>query len=200
MKLRNVLTGLLTLVAGATLAANQVLTFNVPAGTTQTYTAQIGAGFDVVKTGAGKLVVSNDNNTAFSGTVTVKGGILEAQSGLLSDHRVFGANAANTITVEKGAQLITRVPGPKAQGDKQFPNNLVLAGAGPDGSGALRAYRYSGVSGSQGNCDALFGNVVLTDDATVRMEARIGRARSSSRATARWSSRTTPGSICGGRR
>ena len=174
MNSRIVLTVCLALAAGMLLAANQVLTFDVPAGTTQTYTAQIGAGFDVVKTGAGKLVVSNDNNTAFSGTVTVKGGILEAQSGLLSDHRVFGANAANTITVEKGAQLITRVPGPKAQGDKQFPNNLFLAGAGPDGSGALRAYRYSGVSGSQGNCDALFGNVALTDDATVRMEARIG--------------------------
>ena len=34
MKLRNVLTGLLTLVAGATLAANEVLTFDVPAGAT----------------------------------------------------------------------------------------------------------------------------------------------------------------------
>ena len=138
--------------------ANETLTIDVADGATQTYTAQLGAGVDLVKTGTGKLIVSNDFNTAFNGTVTIKAGILEAQSGLLSNHRVFGSAAANTIIVEKGAQLITSVPGPKSQGDKQFPNNLVLAGDGPDGTGALRAYRYTGVSGSGSNCDALFGH------------------------------------------
>ncbi|MDO5318530.1 MAG: hypothetical protein Q4G65_07900, partial [bacterium] len=157
-------------------SANETLTIDVANGATQTYTAQLGAGVDLVKTGTGKLIVSNDLNTAFNGTVTIKAGILEAQSGLLSNHRVFGSAAVNTITVEKGAQLITRVPGPKSQGDKQFPNNLVLAGDGPDGTGALRAYRYTGVSGSGSNCDALFGNVTLTDDAMVRIECRTGFA------------------------
>ena len=156
--------------------ANETLTIDVADGATQTYTAQLGAGVDLVKTGTGKLIVSNDFNTAFNGTVTIKAGILEAQSGLLSNHRVFGSAAANTIIVEKGAQLITSVPGPKSQGDKQFPNNLVLAGDGPDGTGALRAYRYTGVSGSGSNCDALFGNVTLADDAMVRIECRTGFA------------------------
>ena len=57
--------------------ANETLTIDVADGATQTYTAQLGAGVDLVKTGTGKLIVSNDFNTAFNGTVTIKAGILE---------------------------------------------------------------------------------------------------------------------------
>lgn len=167
--------GTLNLGADSATIADGVLTLAVTPGRTLRYTTQLGASVTkVVKIGPGTAVVSNDLNSAFVGTVEIREGILEAQSGLLRDHRVFGAKAENTIKVFKDAQIVLRVPGPAAQGDKQFPNDFEIAGSGPNGTGAIRCYRYSGKSGSQGNCDSLFANVRLTDDAMIRTEARIG--------------------------
>lgn len=168
--------GTLNVSVSSTTLADGVLVFDVAAGATQTYTTQLGADITaVIKKGPGRQIVSNDLNSAFSGTVTIQGGILEAQVGTLSAHRVFGSKLSNTITVEKGGQLLVRVPGPAAQGDRQFPNALVLAGNGPDGSGAMRCFRYSGKTGSKtGNNDALFSDVTLTDDTLLYCDSRLG--------------------------
>ena len=74
------------------------------------------------------LVVTNDANGAFLGTVEVRAGILEAQSALTTTLNVLGSRAENTITVSEGAQLLARVPAGKNQYAQRFPNNLVPSG------------------------------------------------------------------------
>lgn len=167
-----------------TLAAGQVprslvdgvLTYNVPAGITQLHTDVLTAEITkVVKLGAGTLVVSNDNNTAFSGNVEIREGILEAQSAVISDGTttvpVFGRNAANTYTVSKGAQLRVRCPGPTSQAQLLIKGTLVIAGSGPDGNGALY---YVKAAGGNANVDNVFSNVRLTDDASFGNSSRCG--------------------------
>lgn len=170
------LAGMIHVSLASTTLTDGVLVFDVGEGETQTYTTQLGADITaIIKKGLGRQIVSNDLNSAFSGTVTIKEGILEAQVGTLSGHKVFGTKLSNTITVEKGGQLQVRVPGPAGQGDRQFPNALVLAGNGPDGTGALRCFRYTGNPASKtGNNDALFKDVALADNATVYCDCRFG--------------------------
>ena len=166
-----------TLVVGnpGPLVENGVLILDVPQGQTLAYYTQLASPITkVVKLGAGTAIVSNDNNSAWVGTVDIKEGILEAQSAVgntTASIPVFGRNAANTITVFKGAQLHARVPGGKGQTDKRFENNLVLAGDGPDGFGALRMTR---VISGYGSIDRLFSNVTLSDDASVYNGNRMG--------------------------
>ena len=161
--------------AAGVLSANEVRTYDVPEGETVTVAEPLPAGIDVLKTGAGRLVVTNDANTTFNGTVTIRQGILEAQSSLVGVINVLGSQLANTITVEKGAQLVVRVPGPNAQADTRFRNQLVLAGDGPDKTGALRFLKSPG--GKTSNVDNLFSNILLTDDATFNSSSRIGFAK-----------------------
>lgn len=143
-----------------------VLTFDVPEGAVVRYAEPLGADIrQLVKLGAGTLVVTNDANGAFLGTVEVRAGILEAQSALTTTLNVLGSRAENTITVSEGAQLLARVPAGKNQYAQRFPNNLVLAGNGPDGRGALLFVR----SGGDWNVDHLFSNVTLAGDAGVNM-------------------------------
>lgn len=143
-----------------------VLTFDVPEGAVVRYAEPLGADIrQLVKLGAGTLVVTNDANGAFLGTVEVRAGILEAQSALTTTLNVLGSRAENTITVSAGAQLLARVPAGKNQFAQRFPNNLVLAGNGPDGRGALLFVR----SGGDWNVDHLFSNVALAGDAGVNM-------------------------------
>ena len=157
------------------LVENGVLILDVPQGQTLAYYTQLASPITkVVKLGAGTAIVSNDNNSAWVGTVDIKEGILEAQSAVgnsTASIPVFGRNAANTITVFKGAQLHARVPGGKGQVDKRFENNLVLAGDGPDGFGALRMTR---VISGYSSIDQLFMNVTLSDDASVYNGNRMG--------------------------
>lgn len=128
----------IAVLVATTVSANEIRTYDVSEGETLTVTEAIPAGIDVLKTGAGRLVVSNDSNTAFNGTVTVEAGILEAQSSLQGVLNVFGTTSANVITVKNGAQFLVRAPGPKNQNDRRFNNNFVLEGHGPDNLGALR--------------------------------------------------------------
>ena len=166
-----------TLVVGnpGPLVENGVLILDVPQGQTLAYYTQLASPITkVVKLGAGTAIVSNDNNSAWVGTVDIKEGILEAQSAVgnsADSIPVFGRNPANTITVFKGAQLHARVPGGAGQVDKRFENNLVLAGDGPDGFGALRMTR--AIKGYN-SIDKLFMNVTLTDDTSVYNGNRMG--------------------------
>ena len=161
--------------AGSSLA-DGVLTFDVPAGKSVEYYTQLTASITkIVKLGAGTAVISNDNNTAFSGTVEVREGILEAQSGQWAQINTFGGKKANTITVSKGAQLRVCAPNSTQQWVERFPNNLVIAGNGPDGRGALYLIKTAQpLSNSSGNLDHIFTNVTLTDDASVSGTTRMG--------------------------
>ena len=156
--------------------AGGVLTLDVPAGQTLAYYTQLTAAITkIVKIGAGTAIVSNDNNTAFSGTVEVREGILEAQSGAGGQINTFGGKKANTITVSNGAQL--RVLAPNSypnQSTERFPNALVIAGNGPDGFGALRMVKTSQPVGGSGNIDRLFTTVTLSGDASVYSTGRVG--------------------------
>jgi len=156
--------------------ADGVLTFDVPAGKTVEYYTQLTASITkIVKLGAGTAVISNDNNTAFSGTVEVREGILEAQSGQWGRIDTFGGKKANTITVTKGAQLRVLAPNSTNQGAERFPNHLFMAGEGPDGRGALYFVKTAQAkSGSSANIDCLFSTVTLTGDATASGTARMG--------------------------
>ena len=156
--------------------ADGVLTLDVPAGQTLAYYTQLTAAITkIVKIGAGTAIVSNDNNTAFSGTVEIREGILEAQSGAGGKINTFGGQKANTITVSNGAQL--RVLAPNSypnQSTERFPNALVIAGNGPDGFGALRMVKTSQPVGGSGNIDRLFTTVTLSGDASVYSSSRVG--------------------------
>ena len=161
--------------AGQSLA-DGVLTFDVPAGQTLAYYTQLSSAITkIVKIGAGTAIVSNDNNTAFSGTVEIREGILEAQTAAGGQINTFGGKKANTITVSNGAQL--RVLAPNSypnQGTERFPNALVIAGNGPDGYGALRMIKTAQPVGGSGNIDRLFTTVTLSGDASVYSSGRVG--------------------------
>ena len=151
------------------------LILDVPQGQTLAYYTQLASPITkIVKLGAGTAIVSNDNNSAWVGTVDMKEGILEAQSGVTGTATipVFGRNAANTITVFKGAQLLARIRSGNSQTDQRFQNNLVIAGDGPDGYGAVRLVR----TGGSTHLDRLFTNVTLSDDASVLGSHRLGFA------------------------
>ena len=156
--------------------ADGVLTFDVPAGQTLAYYTQLSSAITkIVKIGAGTAIVSNDNNTAFSGTVEIREGILEAQTAAGGQINTFGGKKANTITVSNGAQL--RVLAPNSypnQGTERFPNALVIAGNGPDGYGALRMIKTAQPVGGSGNIDRLFTTVTLSGDASVYSSGRVG--------------------------
>ena len=167
--------GMLVVGNPGALVENGVLILDVPAGKSIAYYTQLASPITkIVKLGAGTAIVSNDNNSAWVGTVDIKEGIIEAQSAVgnsADSIPVFGRNPANTITVFKGAQLHARVPGGAGQVDKRFENNLVLAGDGPDGFGALRMTR--AIKGYN-SIDKLFMNVTLTDDTSVYNGNRMG--------------------------
>ena len=167
------------LIGGAFAEEDNALTFNVPEGEVQTYTTQLVANSpNIVKLGAGTLVVSNDNNSAYNGSIEIREGVLEAQSAVIPDGTaripVFGTANKNRITVFKGAQLRVRAPGPTAQDRQYFSHTLVLAGDGPDGTGAF--YYVKAAGGATGNVDNLFSSVILTDDASFGSSTRAGFA------------------------
>ncbi|MBQ6338525.1 MAG: hypothetical protein IJI36_05200, partial [Kiritimatiellae bacterium] len=153
-----------------------VLTFDVPVGQTLAYYTQLSSAITkIVKIGAGTAIVSNDNNTAFSGTVEIREGILEAQTAASGQINTFGGKKANTITVSNGAQLRVLAPNSyPSQGTERFPNALVIAGNGPDGYGALRMIKTAQPVGGSGNIDRLFTTVTLSGDASVYSSGRVG--------------------------
>lgn len=146
---------------------DNVLTLDVAAGQTVTYSAPLAASLTkVVKLGAGRAVVTNDANATFTGVTEVRGGVLEIQSAQIGIIPTLGNKKENTITVFDGAQLYVNVPAPPSQGNKRFNNQFVISGYGPDGTGALRFYR-SCTPNNQYNCDSMFSDVLLAGDALV---------------------------------
>lgn len=141
---------------------NGVLTYTVAAGDTETEAntfASYGTVTQVIKLGAGELVVSANNN-AYAGTVEVQAGVLNCAQGY-----ALGSKDA-TVYVRDGAQVKTSFTA--SQGDSFIPSPVHITGCGPDGSGAI-------LSKNGGMGDRCFaGGVVLDGPAMVGGTSRIG--------------------------
>ena len=140
--------------------SNGVLTYTVADSETEANTfASYGTVNQVVKLGAGELIVSADNS-AYAGTVEVQAGILNCAHGY-----AFGSKNA-TVYVRDGAQVKTSFS--PNQGNQFIPSPVHITGSGPDGSGAI-------LSKNGGMGDGCFsGGVVLDGPATVGGTGRIG--------------------------
>ena len=145
---------------GTPVLDNGVLTYTVADSETEANTfASYGTVNQVVKLGAGELIVSADNS-AYAGTIEVQAGVLNCAHGY-----AFGSKNA-TVYVRDGAQVKTSFS--TTQGDSFIPSPVHITGSGPDGSGAI----FSKNSGMGDKCFA--GGVVLDGPAKVGGTARIG--------------------------
>ena len=145
---------------GAPVLDNGVLTYTVADSETEANTfSSYGTVNQVVKLGAGELIVSADNS-AYAGTIEVQAGVLNCAHGY-----AFGSKNA-TVYVRDGAQVKTSFS--TTQGDSFIPSPVHITGSGPDGSGAI----FSKNSGMGDKCFA--GGVVLDGPAKVGGTARIG--------------------------
>ncbi|MBQ6330481.1 MAG: hypothetical protein IJI35_15790 [Kiritimatiellae bacterium] len=133
-----------------------ILTFDVASGD-ETYAQEIPSTVaGIVKTGAGKIVLSVAS-TGFTGkTVLISDGVLEIQ------HK-NALGSGNTVTVANGAQY--RMVYNATQNDCGGQNNDIVlqGGAGPDNNGAL----YGTGNGANTASDYFWGNVTLEADATI---------------------------------
>ncbi len=138
-------------------------TFTVASGVTETNSTALSGAVDVVKEGAGRLVLDTAS-TAFDGTVVVRGGTLE-----IKDAGALGATSV-PISVEDGGRLLLSLPG-----STKFGHVITIAGTGAD-SAAPYAFDYNRTSTD--NSDSLIDGLVLADDATivVRKDQRWGVA------------------------
>ena len=162
----------LALGAGAaderTLSADgKTLTFNVGAGVVYTNETAIESTVTaIVKTGAGDACLGNRTNTTFKGTIDIHAGYL---SGL---EKCFGN--PSTIGITNGAAILfTDFKSATFNANGPFRNTkFYIAGAGPDGNGAIqRPYAH---------CD--FGDhgftsyLEMLDDAMINVGCRWGFA------------------------
>ena len=152
--------------AGEYTLADGVLTFDVdaadyPEATPYEYTTALSGVTSIVKkgTGAVSLGASATANT-FTGTMTVETGFL------MGWKPRFGKPSA--VTVSNGAAVVFTETA--AYASSQFANTkFYVAGAGPDGNGALQR------PWARANSDYTFYKyLTLTDDATVNVGSRHG--------------------------
>lgn len=133
-----------------------ILTFDVASGE-ETYSTALGSSIaGVVKTGAGKIILTAAA-TGFTGKpVAINGGVLEIQ------HK-DALGSGNTVTVANGAQY--RMVYDATQNDCGGQNNdIVLKGGdGPDHKGALYGTGLTKTTAS----DYFWGNVTLEADAAI---------------------------------
>ena len=138
--------------------------YNVPQGETQTVTTGFGADVsEIIKSGLGTLIVSNQSSSAFAGSVTIKAGVLEVRN-----QKSFGFKDTVPVTVENGATLRLHVTS-YGQGKQQFPHPIFAEGVGADGNGVLQSDTVTTTL-----ADKMFENVTLTGDATI---SGIGQSR-----------------------
>lgn len=138
---------------------NGVLTFDVAEGVSESRDAAFPEGVSkIVKTGPGTLVVSAANAT-FKGAVEIRNGILE----ITHKDALGSGNTIEVFSGEDGSGQYRVTLHQKAEngntGDVQG-NVVKIAGAGPDGKGAVYL-------GGTGRVDAFLGKVVLAGDATI---------------------------------
>ena len=139
-------------VSAATVTTNaNVVTVAVPMGETYTYGWAVASPVvDVVKTGTGtaKFTVAS---AGYAGAFHIDEGV--------ADFAILNAYGTGPITVANGAQM--KISHASAgQVTMQVPGTVTIAGAGPDGKGAIY------FSGS-GMGDQMFNKVVLSADASM---------------------------------
>ena len=166
---------LLAMASAAAFAADEytladgVLTFNVdvadyPEATPYEYTTSLSGVTSIVKkgTGAVSLGATATANT-FTGTMTVEDGFL------MGWKPRFGK--PSTVTVENGAAVVFTEPTDYVSSITDYFANtkFYIAGAGPDGNGALQR------PWARGLTDAFcLSSVTMTDDATINVGSRWG--------------------------
>lgn len=132
------------------------LRFEVPEGQTRTHSAvTLDRRVKLVKTGGGTLIAARSGNTHHGGTV-VTAGILKP--GVKQDASIFGA-AGSMLVIEEGTQFLDDI---QCLGSTAGVNWLI-AGEGPDGSGAIKT-----TVGDNGNQTTAWGRgLYLADDALI---------------------------------
>ena len=151
-------TAALALVCGD--ARGETLSFNVPAGETNTYTTAIGSGVTAItKAGGGRLhLAQGTTQNAFAGTISINEGTLGADT-----PPNFGK--PTTVTVADGATLdLSAIAG---NGSAGYVQNLTIAGYGYGNAGAFRRASGNGQ-------DYLLKNLTLSGDAMFYNSARCG--------------------------
>ena len=142
-----------------------VLDFNVEAGEVLSWTEPFPADTtQVFKRGAGRLEIDADNS-GYKGPVDiVEGAVKILHRNALGKSSNDSILTDGAVAVSNGAQLVTFCAKASSQSDKVFCRRLVLAGSGPDGSGALRL----GTSGATWqNQDSYLACVALAADALI---------------------------------
>ena len=134
------------------------LHIDVAEGTCQTNsTVTLSGQLKLVKEGDGTLVFAKAGQTYGGGTVVAAGYLKPA---LRETGSLFGA-ASSTITVADGAQFLDDI---FCMGET-CDIDWVIAGAGPDGTGAIRA---TARTPGKNNAEVAWGrSLTLTDDATI---------------------------------
>ena len=166
---------LLAMASVAAFAANEytlvdgVLTFNVdvadyPEAAPYEYATSLSGVTSIIKkgTGAVSLGATATANT-FTGTMTVEDGFL------MGWKPRFGK--PSTVTVENGAAVVFTEPTDYVSSITDYFANtkFYIAGAGPDGNGALQR------PWARGLTDAFcLSSVTMTDDATINVGSRWG--------------------------
>ena len=155
--------------AGEYTLADGVLTFDVdvadyPEATPYEYATSLSGVTSIVKkgTGAVSLGATATANT-FTGTMTVEAGFL------MGWKPRFGR--PSTVTVESGAAVVFTEPTDYVKSPTDYFENtkFYIAGAGPDGNGALQR------PWARGLTDAFcLSSVTMTDDATINVGSRWG--------------------------
>ena len=152
-------------------AVGGVIEVGVAAGHSVTNTAVEltgGANLQVWKTGAGTLGMTKVNS-GFGGegvtSLVIKAGIVQRDTGTTA-RATFGANNS-TIVVEDGGQFDI------ANNSGGVYYDFVLAGAGPDGLGAL-ALRPTSISGNGYDNAYSIRHITLSADAAIGTNSKIG--------------------------
>ena len=136
------------------------LHIDVAEGTCQTNSTVTFAGrLKLVKDGTGILVFSKSGQTYGGGTL-IAAGTLKPGLSLNDDVSIFGA-ACSTMTVAEGAQFLDDV---FCLGET-YSLDWVIAGTGPDGTGAIRA---TARTPGKNNAEVAWGrSLTLAGDATI---------------------------------
>ncbi len=123
---------------------NAGVTFDVAKDSTLTVSALLrncnnrGVASSFTKTGEGTMILSNRNND-FTGNIIVDEGTLKATSNWTgrNGNTVFGKNAAKTVTVNKGAELVFASQDVVANASTSSPIQFIVNGGKISNSGTV---------------------------------------------------------------
>ncbi len=139
-----------------------VLTFDVPAGTVETYAQKLSSGSvtSIVKKGLGTVLVDQSNDD-YSGPIDVREGVLQVGTNTPYTALSNALGQNNSVTVADGASVLVSLTGIDQGHNTVFPTTTFrIRGRGFCEQGVLNA-QHSGLA------DSLWANVVMEDDVMV---------------------------------